>query len=231
MAKHWLPLEANPDILTEYARNLGLPERYSFHDVLSVEEWSLGMIPENVVSILLLFPISSASEEERRTTACLESANSVYYMKQNIGNACGTIAVLHALLNMYSADPSAFDSDSYVARMHAASFDLSGASRGEWLEKDDEIEHAHLAIETMGQSAAPTDNDLEVDTHFVCFLTENNGDHVIELDGRREGPVLRGTVTDEISFPKIALQVIRDEFMARNPSDIRFSLLALCEDV
>jgi ubiquitin carboxyl-terminal hydrolase L3 len=90
MPKSWLPLEANPEVLTSYCQRLGLQSTLGFHDVLGVEEWAMDMIPQPVHAILLLFPISSASEAERESTLA-DGGIRAYFMKQTVGNACGTI--------------------------------------------------------------------------------------------------------------------------------------------
>jgi hypothetical protein len=97
----------------------------------------LAMVPGPVIAVLLLFPITKATEEARKAeqgehavlpwAACVLSparclaacrsdfaltfgaaeievkgqqvSPSLYYMKQTIGNACGTIALLHAVAN------------------------------------------------------------------------------------------------------------------------------------
>lgn len=225
MTKSWLPLEANPEILTTYCRGLGLPENLAFHDVLGVEEWAIEMLPQPLCAILLLFPISAASERERTSTKCSGENNGVYFMKQMVGNACGTIAVLHAMLNLQETGDLVLQESSYVSRMREATRTLSADARGAWLEKDSEIETAHIATEQLGQSAAPTDSQVDVDTHFIAFL--RIGRTVYELDGRRDGPVVRASLDDPGEFGPRTLEVIKREFMDRNPEDIRFNILAL----
>lgn len=224
--KNWLPLEANPDILTEYCRKLGLPETVGFHDILSTESWALDMLPNPVYSIVLLFPISPASELERAATSPTDfSAECSYFMTQKVGNACGTIAVLHAMLNLHADMTLESLPFSYVSRMYESTKSLSPTERGDWLEADVEIESAHQATESLGQSMAPS--DTEVDTHFIAFVLGNDGKTVLELDGRRPGPVVRGLCDDKNEFPEKVLDIIKTEFMDRNPGDIRFSLLGL----
>jgi ubiquitin carboxyl-terminal hydrolase L3 len=221
MTKTWLPLEANPDVLTRYARSLGMSDRWAFYDVLSVEPWAVKILPQPVRAILLLFPISPMSEEERR--ACpTDHSTDAYFMKQTVGNACGTIAVLHTLLN-HAPDDVQNIGTTYISRMHHETKDLSAAERGSWLENDTEIEKAHLSMESQGQSALPQAEDI--DTHFIAFI--RSGNTVVELDGRREGPVIRGEVAGESDFASNVLDVIKREFMDRNPEDVRFSILAL----
>ena len=222
MAKTWLPLEANPDVLTAYANRLGLSDQFGFHDVLSVEDWALDMIPAPVRVILLLFPISEASEQERREKQTTNDEG-VYFMRQTVENACGTIAVLHALVNLASSGTCVFEPSSFVGRMLSQTSGLSYEGRGAWLEADAEIESAHIDSETLGQSQVHEPG--EVDTHFIAFIHARG--RIFELDGRRYGPILRGDCANETEFPQKVLEVIKTEFMDRNPGDIRFSILAL----
>lgn len=225
MPKTWLPLEANPEILTAYSRKLGLPEGLCFHDVMSVESWAIEMIPQPVQAILLLFPISPASELERETTSPSRIPD-VFYMNQTIGNACGTIAVLHTLANLIVGGGCEFDRESYVSRFLGSTQSLTASERGVWLENDSEIEMAHVAVESLGQTVAPG-AEAEVDTHFIAFVLAAVGKTVVELDGRRSGPIIRGVVDSGSDFGLTVLDVIKREFMDRNPEDIRFSILAL----
>ena len=227
MGKTWLPLEANPDVLTCYSRRLGLDENLEFHDVLALENWALEMIPSPVQSIMLLFPISEASERERRFSTSELGDASLFFVKQTIGNACGTIAVLHTLVNLHRMNKIKVDSNSYVSRMLDATMGMDPISRGSWLEKDPEIERAHIDTENEGQSAAPVREGEDVDTHFVAFILGEDQSSIIELDGRREGPVLRGECQDPCEFAARVLEVIKSVYVASNPDDIRFSILAL----
>jgi ubiquitin carboxyl-terminal hydrolase L3 len=227
MTKSWLPLEANPDILLTYSLKLGLPGNFLFHDVLSTEDWALDMIPGEIEALLLLFPISEASEKERRSADTADDEH-VYFMKQTVGNACGTIAVLHTMLNICQSDKSAFTPDSFISRMLEKTLTMNPLERGSWLESNEEIENAHRIAEIQGQSDTPSHAEQEVDTHFTVFLPNKQSKEVLELDGRRAGPIRRGAYDSDVSFPQKALQVIQKEFMDRNPSDIRFSIVALC---
>lgn len=226
-AKTWLPLEANPDILTRYSHSLGLPSSYAFYDILGVEDWALDMIPKPLFAIVLLFPISKASESERQQSNARLSDACSYFMTQTVGNACGTVAVLHAMLNLHMDSVIISNEGSYVQRMSEATRSLSYSERGIWLENDSEIESAHTGTELLGQSAAPSDTGTEIDTHFVTFLLGSDKKTILELDGRRNGPISRGLCESPDEFASKVLKVIKTEFMDRNPEDIRFSLMGL----
>ena len=65
MPKKWLPLEANPEVMNAFARALGLSAAYAFHDVYGFEPDLLGFVPKPCVAVLLLFPITDATESVR----------------------------------------------------------------------------------------------------------------------------------------------------------------------
>lgn len=89
--------------------NLGLDiTQYSFQDVLSTEDWALEMVPTPVLGVLMVYPIKEASEayraeEQSRIERDGQHVSSnVYYMKQTVGNACGTVGLLHCIGNVRS---------------------------------------------------------------------------------------------------------------------------------
>jgi ubiquitin carboxyl-terminal hydrolase L3 len=69
----------------------------------------------------------------------------VYYMKQTIGNACGTIGLLHAIGNVRELEGVNIRPDSYLSRLFSNTLSMSPDERGAWLEQDDEIEVTHEA--------------------------------------------------------------------------------------
>ena len=66
----------------------------------------------------------------------------VWYTRQTIGNACGTIGVLHAggnNLNEYSIDPN-----SWFGKFFNATRDMTPEQRATHLETDDSLEGENL---------------------------------------------------------------------------------------
>merc|ERR1719498_2320003 len=100
--KMWLPLESDPELMTKYIHSLGVSEKFVMHEVFGVDDMLLGMVPQPVYAVLMLFPISEASEKHKEEEEAARDKNEkhdVYYMKQVVGNACGTIGLTHAVLN------------------------------------------------------------------------------------------------------------------------------------
>jgi len=105
--KNWLPLESDPDLMNKYIWRLGVSRSFEFVEILGVDKDLLSMVPQPVFAVLMLFPVSDASENHRRRQRD-EIANSgqmysdsVYWMKQFIGNACGTIGLIHAFFSKF----------------------------------------------------------------------------------------------------------------------------------
>jgi ubiquitin carboxyl-terminal hydrolase L3 len=61
MPKSWAPLESNPDVVTTFAKKLGLDESLSYIDIYSTEEWALDMIPKPVYAVSTLSLLLSLS--------------------------------------------------------------------------------------------------------------------------------------------------------------------------
>ena len=83
--------------------------------------------------------------------------------------------------------------------------DKTPLERAKFLESTDLFANIHAAAAAGGQTAVPT--DLDTDLHFTCFVQAPEASareaeiatgerRLIELDGRRAGPVDRGKSTD-----------------------------------
>jgi len=123
-----------------------------------------------MLGVIMLFPIKPVTEEhrsserERILREGQEISSNCYYMKQTVGNACGTVGILHCLAN--ARHQFATRSNSFLAKFFESTATLSPDERATWLEEDEEIEQNHVTAAEAGQSEQPT---TDVDTHFVCF--------------------------------------------------------------
>lgn len=187
----------------------------------------LSMVEQPVKAVILLFPLSDLlevkrKEEDLRFKAQAQSLlSSVFWIKQTISNACGTIGLLHALAN---SDIN-FVSGSPLAKFIEECKDKSPEQRAVHLETTPLFASIHADAASTGQTAIPT--NLDTNLHFTCFVEapspSESGNRVIELDGRREGPVDRGECTDLL---KDTARVIKDNYL-NNSSAIQFSMVTL----
>merc|ERR1719409_744980 len=131
-------------------------------------------------------------------------------MKQLIGNACGTIALVHVMANLCRHGGEKADVDSWLERFLGAYREgMTSDDIGTMLEEDVAIEKAHAEAEAESearQSAA------DANLHFIAFADING--FVVELDGRRDRPVVRGSVNAfGGDFLAAAVAAIRRHYM------------------
>jgi len=219
----WLPLESNPGVINEYVYNLGVPPSWAYTDVLGLDSDLLGMIPQPVKAVLLLFPItdnneSFRKEEEQRLQASgQEISSDVVFYKQTISNACGTIGLLHSLANNVDA---IHIEEGPLKRLLEKTKNLTSDERAEILENDTELAEIHQTHARSGQTRAPRE-DEEVNLHFICFVQK--GGSLYELDGRKPSPINHGLSTDLLQD---SAKVIK-QFMERDPGNLQFTVIAL----
>ena len=170
MPKTWFPLESNPAVMNDYVKSLGVnTDKFCFQDVLSTEEWDLEMIPQPVVAVIMLFPIKESTECHRALESERILSNgqyvdpAVYFMKQTVGNACGTVGILHAVANALPFVE--ISPDSFLSKFYSQTSSLTPDEIAAYLEQDNEIEEHHVIAASEGQSAQEGDPD----THFICF--------------------------------------------------------------
>uniref|UniRef100_A0A2K6U1L2 Ubiquitin carboxyl-terminal hydrolase n=1 Tax=Saimiri boliviensis boliviensis TaxID=39432 RepID=A0A2K6U1L2_SAIBB len=170
----------------------------------------LSMVPRPVFAVLLLFPITEkyevfrTEEEAKMKSQGQDVTSSVYFMKQTISNACGTIGLIHAIAN--NKDKMHFESGSTLKKFLEESVSM--------------ITHETSAHE--GQTEAPS-KDEKVDLHFVALVRVDG--HLYELDGWKPFPINHGETSDE-TFLEDAIEVCK-KFMERDPDELRFNAIAL----
>jgi len=222
---HWLPLESNPEVMNKFLVGLGVPESWSIHDVLGLEEDLLAMVPQPVASVIFLHPINEKAESHKaEQQSSIESSGqdvseNVYFMKQFVGNACGTVALLHAVANNLNKIEL---EDGPLKEFLEKTKSMSEEERGHELEKDEGISKAHEESAQEGQTEAP-DRETKMDMHFIAFV-EVDG-HLYELDGRKKFPVNHGSTTTDTLLADSAK--ICQEFIGRDPEESRFAVVAL----
>ncbi|XP_041055922.1 ubiquitin carboxyl-terminal hydrolase isozyme L3 isoform X1 [Carcharodon carcharias] len=224
--QRWLPLEANPDVMNQFMQQLGLLPSWQFGDVFGMDPELLSLVPRPVCSILLLFPVTEKyeafkQEEEAKIKAEGQKVDpQVYFMKQTISNACGTIGLIHALAN--NRDKLEFETNSVMKKFLDESTPLSPEEKAKYLEKDESIRVTHEFSAQEGQTEAPS-LDEKVDLHFITFV--NIDGYLYELDGRKPFPINHGSTTAD-NFLEDAVEVCK-KFMQRDPDELRFTVVAL----
>jgi ubiquitin carboxyl-terminal hydrolase L3 len=215
--------------MNTYIKKMGVDtSTICFCEVLSLDDWALDMVPRPCRAVVMVYPIKKASEEFAKQQADEIAANGqtlspkLRYIKQTIGNACGTIGILHALSNIGVEGLMKIDSGCYLEKYLESTKDMTGEQIAEYLDSDTELSATHAEAASEGSTAVPVDN-TSVDTHFVCFV-EIDG-NLYEMDGRKAGPINHGACEPD-KLLETASAIIKG-FMDRDPGEVRFTITAL----
>lgn len=224
MGKRWIPLEANPDVMNQFMWGLGVAEGdVQFCDVYGLDDELLAMVPQPVLAVIFLYPLTSKDEKVEEydasatSTAGGKDSSKVYFTKQTVGNACGTIGVIHAIGN--AASNIKLVEGSYFDRFYKQTAGMDPVQRAAFLEEDDEMEGAH----SIAASAGDTDVNVDVNEHFVCFSCVDG--ELYELDGRKSKPISHGPSSPD-TLLQDAAKVIKAR-IATNPDSMNFNVMAL----
>lgn len=225
--KRWFPLESNPALINSYIEKLGYDTSlYEFVDVFSTEDWALDMIAQPVAAVLMLYPLTKnqTSNTQDDVVATDAMQDKVWFTKQRIGNACGTIGLLHAILNAPEAIRLIRENSWLESFSNDTPIPLDPVAKAERLEEDSKIEKLHddaTSSETNATDRGSINDDVL--THFIALVCVD--DRLYELDGRKEGPIDHGP-TSQATLLKDATAVVK-KFMAKDPTEMRFTITAL----
>tara|TARA_R110002003_G_scaffold95_1_gene7239 strand:- start:16800 stop:17501 length:702 start_codon:yes stop_codon:yes gene_type:complete len=227
--------ENNPDVMNQLATKLGLSSELRFYDVYSLNDpEQLAHIPRPALALLVIIPLTPAWDRSRQA----EDANKepytgsgpdepVIWFKQTIGHACGSIGLLHSVINGSAVDFIKPDSDLAAIRSRAIPLDMT--KRAEMLYNSELFERAHKSVELAGDSYADLTGERD-GGHFVSFV--KSGGKLWELEGDRMGPLDRGSLADDedVLSPR-ALDMGIKRIIKLNADgggeDLRFSCIAL----
>lgn len=205
---------------------LGVPEDgVEFNDVYGLDEEMLEMVPKPVLAVLFLYPYTSPSSSEMQIEQAQSSeaekkkptSEKVYFTKQTVGNACGTIGILHAIGNALSEIK--LREDSYLDRFYKSTANMDPFERAAFFEKDREMEDAHSVAATAGDTEATS----HVEEHYVCFTCVDG--ELYELDGVQSRPISHGSSSPS-TLLQDAAKVIKGK-IEKIPGSINFNVMAL----
>ncbi|KAG8730543.1 ubiquitinyl hydrolase 1 [Ceratobasidium sp. 428] len=106
---------------------------------------------------------------------------------------------------------------------------LNPEERGKLLEETTLFAKAHIDAATTGQSNVPAPDRLDTDLHFTCFVIapspESKEQRLIELDGRRAGPIDLGPCDEEKLLGDVA-KIVKERYISTS-SSITFGMISL----
>ncbi|KAG9104920.1 ubiquitinyl hydrolase 1 [Ceratobasidium sp. 370] len=221
----WIPLESNPEVFNAWAGKLGLSTGvHGFSDVYGLDPELLAMVPAPSKAILLIFPITEATEQKRKE----DDARLAKEKQPDVDPTLIYIKQTHvARLNIERAtDLKRMRNNWFAARDREY---LTPEERGKLLEETTLFAKAHIDAATSGQSNVPTPDRLDTDLHFTCFVIapspETKEQRLIELDGRRAGPIDLGPSDEEKLLGDVA-KIVKERYISTS-SSITFGMISL----
>lgn len=235
------------EVFTTFAHSVGCPVEWAWVDVMGLDPELLAMVPQPCAAVILLFPCTDAiytarwhEAEKIRATGAGAAVTPAFHLTQvaEFGNACGTIASVHALINGAVAFGGFADTADGAAAPLAAyrdsTADQAPVERGKallhapGLKATSDLSAQHVAAQTE----CPSRDGPDLDHHFVAFspiIHPTTGNvHVVELDGTKDTPVDHGNIKGQTFLTAVAA-VIREHYVAVEPDSIEFSMMALCK--
>jgi ubiquitin carboxyl-terminal hydrolase L3 len=239
--KMFTVLENNPEVMNHLARVLGLDDSLSFYDIYSLTDPDLlAFIPRPVYALLVIIPLTptwhatrEAEDKDKTEYAGKGDDEPVIWFKQTIGNACGSIGLVHCLLN--SEASKHIQPNSILDNIRKDALPKNIWERAKVLEDSEEYEKAHADAAKLGDTAAPIEiGEDHTGQHFVAFVKAKDG-HLWELEGGRMGPLDRGVLKDDedvLSPAALEKGIGRMmEIESEKGGDLRFSAIALAKSL
>ena len=150
--------------------SLGVDSKWHFEDVLSFDDSMLSMVNSSVCALLVLFPLKDIVDARESgdgvPTLDPETYESqVFFMKQEVSNACGTVAIVHAVANNRSQIQ--LENGSVLSEFVLKASNVSLDQRTSLLGDDERIEKHHQETATEGKTR---DKDMaRRDLHFLTL--------------------------------------------------------------
>ncbi|KAJ8523142.1 hypothetical protein ONZ45_g377 [Pleurotus djamor] len=173
-SQKWVPLECNPEVFNSWAKQAGLIlSQDCFHDVLGLDEELLALIPQPVKALILIFPDlgevkarNDSEDESVKQIGAFPVDPTLVWIKQTINNACGTMAIVHALANSNVTFSPHSPLSEFIIQCQGKTPD----ERAHLLETTPLFTNIHTNTAQQGQSIV-TDEVMDTPLHYSAFVT------------------------------------------------------------
>ena len=154
------------------------------------------------------------NDQEKKTEPRKESTTCV---KRSA--TCGTIALLHAVMN--NAEKLKFKQGSFFAKFRAQTHGQTSEQRAKSLDESKDLEEEHEVV--AREEKADAKSRAFANLHFISLVSV--GGVLYELDGRKTRPIAHRS-TNPATFLQDSIKVIK-KFMKFAPRDQRYTTIVL----
>ncbi|EJD03422.1 cysteine proteinase [Fomitiporia mediterranea MF3/22] len=220
----WQLTESDPGVFTELLKTLGV--KLAVDDLYSLESSVLSTF-QPIHALIFLFKWVSNQDERGGATGEYDDAFPGFFAHQVVNNACATLAVLNALLNIPSITlgPELRDLQSFTTGMDPQ-------TRGMAITSSEFLREAHNALSppnVISMDGLNLPKESEDAYHFVVYLPVMGC--VYELDGLKRCPVRHGPYTESgEGWVAKAREIIEARIATYPPGSLEFNLMAIHED-
>ncbi|EYC02548.1 hypothetical protein Y032_0099g3175 [Ancylostoma ceylanicum] len=215
----WRALESNPDTINAFMNKIGV-HGVECVDVFSFEPEMLEFVPSPQLALILCFPEKEGENPlqaayDALTASGASAPPNVFFMKQKIGNACGTFALFHSLANLEGVVD--LGTGSFSNWLKEAK-QLSTEERSDSLLKNTQLATAHEETALEGETEEPTN----VEHHFICYVEKDGV--LYEIDSCAPFPRSLGETSGE---PLLSAAGKHVKKLMEEVGDASFSAMAL----
>ena len=248
MSAGWNTIESDAGVFTFLIESLGV-RNVQFEELVSLDPESLQELSPIGVIFLFKYPTGEKQSRDKPLDGefdygALEQGGQeegeapLWFAAQTIQNACGTQALLSVLLNKDGDSEEESEAKVDIGPNLREFKDFTSAFpsdiRGEALSNSDLIRSVHNSFARSSPFVsdetrmATEDDDVY---HFIAYTSINST--LYELDGLQPAPIRHGDAgacPSEI-FADAVVPVLQRRIERYPPTEIRFNLLAMCEDL
>jgi ubiquitin carboxyl-terminal hydrolase L3 len=81
----WLPLESNPEMLTQFLRSLGVKSPCRFVDIWSFDEDTITMFPQPIIAVCVLYPPDEVEQKRKSELSYLPpNGQNCFFVRQRL---------------------------------------------------------------------------------------------------------------------------------------------------
>ena len=242
--QQWFPLQLDSLVMNTLVEKMGFDTSlYKFTDILSIEPGKIKMIPQPVSAVMMLYKLTNVQKEYHQNEQVTPTADNVWFIQEHVECTCGSIGLLHALLNApEGVRTSAIHPNSWLHSFYdSCPVTMHPHAKAEQFEGDCTIKMLHNKAASNGEEcpvAQPTaskDEQTEGKTASESTVSKDEqpkGKNVSEsqtdeiIDGQKDGPMQHGGDTTQETLLEDACKVV-EKFMKHDPNEWHFSTMAL----